>query len=294
MKVNLHPNPGAFGGIEPFPEYATARYVVLPVPFDLTSTWLKGADRGPDAILEASANMELYDIPTGIEAWRDGIVTLAPVDRFTSAEDLVERVDETATALLQDGKTVIGIGGNHSVAIGLIRAHHRCFDNLSVLQFDAHSDTRDEYENSRFSHACVMARAAELGDYVQVGIRSMEAGELTLLQPVRTFFAHQIRDRVDFIPRVVERLTENVYVTIDLDCFDPALVPSTGTPEPGGLHWYQVLDTLTAVCRAKNVVGFDVTELAPNPSNKAPDFLAAKLIYQFISLLTAKRKGLLS
>ncbi len=293
MDLKLHSDPGAFGGLEITPAYASATFAVLPIPFDLTSTWGKGADQGPRAILEASANMELYDIPTGLEAWREGIVTLAPVSDSTSVDEMVNLVELRSGQIIKDGKTIVGIGGNHSVSIGLIKAHHRHFDNLTVLQFDAHADTRPQYEGSPYNHACVMARAAELGPYVQVGIRSMDSSELPLLDRKRTFFAHDIHHRYDFIPLVVEQLTENVYITIDLDCFDPALVPSTGTPEPGGLNWYQVVETVETVARGKNIVGFDVTELAPSPCNKAPDFLAAKLIYQIISLITAKRKGLL-
>lgn len=288
MTIRLHDNPGAFGGLEAPADYASARFAVLPIPYDGTSTWLKGADRGPEAILEASGHMELYDVETAREPYRAGIVTLAPVDCPPDPEGVADRVRATALALIDDGKCVVGLGGEHSVSIGLIQAHAARHPGLTVLQFDAHSDTRDTYEGSRYNHACVMARAAEVADYVQVGIRSMDASELSLLRDARTFFAHEIAGGLDFIPWMVERLGDPVYITIDLDCLDPAYMPSTGTPEPGGLTWHQLTRAVAEVVRHRNVVGFDVNELLPNPANRAPDFLAARLVYQIIGYLDAK------
>lgn len=288
MTITLHDNPRAFGGFEEPVAFASARFAVLPIPYDGTSTWLKGADRGPEAILEASGHMELYDVETGLEPYRAGIVTLAPVDCPPEPEGVAEIVRATALALIDAGKCVVGLGGEHSVSIGLIQAHAERYPGLTVLQFDAHSDTRDTYEGSRYNHACVMARTAEVADYVQVGIRSMDVSELGLLREARTFFAHEITTGLDFIPWMVERLGDPVYLTIDLDCLDPAYMPSTGTPEPGGMTWHQLTRAVAEVVRRRNVVGFDVTELLPSPHNRAPDFLAAKLIYQIMAYLVAK------
>jgi agmatinase len=175
------------------------------------------------------------------------------------------------------------IGGEHSVSIGAIKAQAEKHKKLTVLQLDAHSDLRDEYHGSKYNHACVMARAKELCQIVQVGIRSMDTCEKPRVDKRRMFFAEDIRDKRNWVNKVVSLLKGNVYVTIDLDVFDPSIMPSTGTPEPGGLLWYEVLDLLRLVFRKTNVTGFDVVEMCPNSTNKAPDFLAAKLIYKLIS-----------
>lgn len=285
MTPPLHRNPGAFGGLAETPDYAAARFVMLPLPYDGTSTWLKGADRGPEAILEASANMELYDIETRSEPWRLGMVTLAPVAPGPSPEATVDRIREAARRPVADGKTVVGLGGEHSVSIGLIRAQVEKHPGLTVLQLDAHADTRDVYEGSTCNHACVMARTAEICDFVQVGIRSMDRSELALHRPDRVFHAHDIDRSCDWIAEVVARLHGPVYVTVDLDVLDPSEMPSTGTPEPGGLRYRQVTALIDAVSRAHPIVGFDVVELLPNPANRAPDFLAARLVYQIAAYI---------
>ena len=279
-RPQLHADPGAFGGLETAPDYAASRFALLPLPYDGTSTWLKGADRGPDAMLAASANMELYDIETRSEPWRHGLVTLQPVVPLDTPEATVDRIEETAAAVIADGKVLIGLGGEHSVSIGLIRAQARRHPGLTVLQLDAHADTRHEYEGSSCNHACVMARAAEVCNIVQVGIRSMDVSELELHRPERVFFAHDMEKSHSWIDEVVDRLGDTVYVTVDLDVLDPAEMPSTGTPEPGGLRYRQVTSLLDAVCKARRVVGFDVVELLPSDTNRAPDFLAARLVYQ--------------
>ena len=283
--------PFSFAGLDAPADAAAVRFVVLPIPYDGTATWQKGADRGPEAILDASGYMELYDIETGLEPFQAGIVTAAPIDCPPDPERMVERVRSAALAIIDGGQTLVGLGGEHSVSIGLIQAHAACYPGLSVLQFDAHSDTRDAYEGSRHNHACVMARAAEVADFVQVGIRSLDRSEMGLYRPERTFFAHDIGGGYDFIPSMVDRLGEHVYITIDLDCLDPAFMPSTGTPEPGGLGWYQLTRAVAAAVRHRNVVGFDVVELLPNPANRAPDFLAAKLVYQIMGYMVARQKG---
>jgi agmatinase len=164
------------------------------------------------------------------------------------------------------------------------------FPNLTVLQFDAHADTRDEYEWSRYNHACVMSRIGEICPYVQAGIRSMDSSELKRLNRDHTFFAHEVLKDSNVTLKMLQALTQNVYITIDLDVFDVSVMPSTGTPEPGGLDWYTLLGLIESVVKEKNVVGMDVTELLPNPANRVPDFVAAKLVYRVLSMIFAKRK----
>jgi agmatinase len=260
-----------------------SRVVIVPVPYDQTSTWLKGAAGGPAAIIEASAHMELYDIETDSEVFHEGIYTDEAVDGKLSPEDMVEVVRERVRRHIKDGKFVVVLGGEHSVSIGSVMAHNSNNIDMTVLQLDAHSDLRNEYEGSRYNHACVMARVAELCPIVQVGIRSMDSCEKQALDKNRVIFAELINKNKDWIRNVISRLSERVYITIDLDVFDPSIMPSTGTPEPGGLLWYDGLEFLRAVFENRDVVGFDVVELCPNEKNKAPDFLAAKLIYKLLS-----------
>ncbi|TFG45472.1 MAG: agmatinase [Candidatus Brocadiia bacterium] len=273
-----------FGDLpEEYSALENARVVVIPVPFDRTSTWLKGADKGPAAIIEASAHMELYDIETDSEVYKKGIFTAEPVDGQQLPEDMVEMVAEQVQKYLENDKFVVVLGGEHSVSIGSARAHVVNNADITVLQLDAHSDLRDEYEGSRYNHACAMARIVELCPVVQVGIRSMDSSEKKALDTNRVIFARDIFTNKNWIEKVLSKLSENVYVTIDLDVFDPSIMPSTGTPEPGGLSWYDVLGLMRTVFENRNVVGFDGVELCPNKRNKAPDFLAAKLIYKLFS-----------
>lgn len=274
-----------FGGIPPsLSAYDTSPVVILPVPFDATSTWIKGADRGPEAILEASANMELYDIDTDSEVYLKGIFTADPILEEKSPEKLAQNVHRTVKKFLNDGKFVVTLGGEHSVSIGVAQAYAEAFPGLCVLQIDAHTDLRPEYEGSRFNHACVMSRIMEWCPIVQVGIRSMDIVEKPYLQQDRIFYARDIvGSHENWIDRVIGKLDEKVYVTIDLDGFDPSIVPATGTPEPGGLSYYDVISLLRKLVVARKLVGFDVVELCPIPGNKASDFLASKLIYQILS-----------
>ena len=273
-----------FGALPPEHSQAgNAKIVVVPVPYDGTSTWVKGADKGPQAILEASVNLELYDIETDSEVYRQGIFTDDFIDAGPAPDPMVAAVEQRVQHHLDRGTFPVVLGGEHSVSIGAAWAHAAHFGEVTVLQLDAHSDLRDTYEGSRFNHACVMARIKERCPVVQVGIRSMDISEKPAVDPDRMFFAKDLAGSGDWIERVVGRLTEQVYVTVDLDVFDPAIMAATGTPEPGGLLWYDVLALLRRVCRERTVVGFDVVELCPVEGNWACDFLAAKLVYQFLS-----------
>ncbi len=290
MKSNAH-YPGAFGALaENYCTYDTAAIVILPVPYDGTTTWMKGASRGPHALLDASAHMELYDIETQSEVFKRGIVTLNPVSCPEDPEEMVAAVYDRAKSILKDGKFLVGIGGEHTVSVGLVRATAETVPDLSVLQLDAHADTRDKYEGSRYNHACVMSRIGEICPYVQAGIRSMDSSELHRINPSRIFFARQMLEDVEVIPKMLGALTDHVYVTVDLDVLDPCIMPSTGTPEPGGLDWYTLLECIERVVKERRVVGIDVTELLPSPANRAPDFLAAKLVYRILSMIFANRK----
>ncbi len=260
----------------------TSKIVILPVPFDLTSTWIKGADKGPDAILEASANMETFDIETQSEVYTMGIHTAEPLQHLDSVDNMVASVRQRVAECLEKEKFPVLIGGEHSVTIGAVQAHAKHTSNLTVLQLDAHSDLRDAYHDSKYNHACVMARVNELCPSVQVGIRS-ESSEGQKADPDRIFYAKDIYHHRNWFDAATGKLTDNVYITIDLDVFDPSIMPATGTPEPGGLLWYDVLAFLKKVIETKNVVGFDVVELCPITGQAAPNFLAAKLIYKLLS-----------
>jgi agmatinase len=273
-----------YGGLPP--EYSradTAKIVIVPVPYDGTSTYMKGADKGPEAIIRASGNMELYDIETDSQVYLHGIFTDKPVDSGPEPEKMVKAVERRVSSHLANGKFVIVLGGEHSVSAGAVRAHAQKYPGMTVLQLDAHSDLRSEYEGSKYNHACVMARVKEMCPIVQVGIRSMDVSEKPAMDRQRVFFAEDIHSGTAGVDTIIGTLTDQVYITIDLDVFDPSIMPSTGTPEPGGLLWYDVLALLKGVCRRSTVVGFDVVEMCPVAGNWAPDFMAAKLIYKLLS-----------
>jgi len=273
-----------FGDLpEEYSALDSARVVIIPVPYDGTSTWIKGADKGPAAIIEASTHMELYDIETDSEVYKKGIFTAGSVDGKELPEDMVKSLKEQVRHHLQNDKFVVVLGGEHSVSLGPVRAHVEKNADITVLQLDAHSDLRDEYEGSKYNHACIMARVKELCPIVQVGIRSMDSSEKKALDKNRVIFAREISTNKNWIEKVLSKLSQNVYVTIDLDVFDPSIMPSTGTPEPGGLLWYDVLELMRIVFENSSVVGFDIVEMCPDEKNKAPDFLAAKLLYKLLS-----------
>jgi agmatinase len=272
-----------FGGNEVVYSYDNSGIIILPVPYDATSTWIKGADKGPEAILKASVNLEFYDIETDSEAHKKGIYTIEPLEITESPEALVNSVYNKTKFLFEEGKFPVILGGNHTVSIGSIKAAAEFHKNISVLQLDAHTDLRPVYEGSVYNHACVMARAKEVAPIVQVGIRSMAYEEIQFAEKDRIFYSHELYYNKELYNSAIEKLTDNVYVTIDLDVFDPSIMPSTGTPEPGGLGYYEVMHFLKDVIKHKNVVAFDVVELCPSDVNKSPDFMAAKIVYQLLS-----------
>ncbi|MFC1570779.1 agmatinase [Candidatus Omnitrophota bacterium] len=269
-----------------FKDKDSSKITILPVPYDKTSTWIKGADKGPFAILEASQELELYDIETGFEVYRNGIHTLPALEvKDLDPEKMVELVQKNVLTSLGKDKFVVTVGGEHSVSIGAILAHDKKFKDISVLQLDAHADLREEYMGSRYNHACAMARIKDMSPAVQYGVRSMSIEEKQSDKSDNIFFAQKIVKDPGLSDKAIDKLNSNVYVTIDLDVFDPSIMPSTGTPQPGGLDWYGVTGLLKDLAEKKNVIGFDVVELCPNDTNKAPDILAAKLIYKFLSYI---------
>ncbi len=264
--------------------YDTARAVILPLPYEKTTSYKQGTAAGPQAILSASQQVEFYDDELRAEPREVGIATVAAPDfAGLSHEAGLEKIAEVAGALFDDGKFVVSLGGEHSVTIPLVREVVRRHPDVSVLQLDAHSDLRRSYEGSPLNHACVMARVNELCDFVAVGLRSGIAGEEKGLRPgSRLFYACEMVRDSSWQQKALEALGEKVYLTLDLDFFDPAIMPAVGTPEPGGFHWYETLAFLREVFRQKDVVACDVVELMPQPGQHHADFLAAKLVHRFL------------
>lgn len=264
--------------------YENSEIVLIPVPYDDTSTWVKGADKGPQAIIDASDSIETWDIETQSEVYLRGIHTDSAVLEKSSPEAMFKAVYQRVNKRLSDEKFIGILGGEHSVSCGSIKAHAEKYADLSVLQIDAHADLREEYHGSKFNHACVMRRAQEWCSLVQVGIRSVCKEEIEFIDNDAIFYAHQLWQNNDWIDSVIAKLSSNVYLTIDLDGLDPSILPSTGTPEPGGLSWWQLLTLIDRLTKAKKLVGFDVVELCPNPAEKSSDLLAAKLVYKILSM----------
>lgn len=277
---------GRYAGLpDPCGAIEHAKIVLLPVPFDKTSTYQKGSDKGPQALIEASRNMELYDIETDSEVYLHGIYTDSPIVA-TSSEQMLEMTYKKTKEWLNKDKFVVVLGGEHSISYAPIKAAAEKYKKLTVLQFDAHADLQHVYEGNPWSHASAMARVKELAQVakiVSVGIRSMAKEELPFLDRENTFFSHLIDESDRCIDSILEKLDGPVYITFDLDAFDPSLMPSTGTPEPGGLSWTMAMKILKRVFGEREVVGLDVVELLPSPSNVGPDYLAAKLIYKLLS-----------
>ncbi len=267
-------------------EFATlerSKTALITVPYDGTSTWGKGADKGPEAFLEASENMELYDIETNYEVYKEGVYLNEMPKDFESPADMVTKVHDEVKEFILKNKFVTLFGGEHSVSIGSIRAFSETFQNLTVLQIDAHADLRNEYDGTPYNHACAMHEASKTTNLVQVGIRSMDVSEKKFMNTDNVFFAHSMAEDDFWQDKALDLLTDNVYITIDLDGFDPAIFPGTGTPEPGGLYWYETLAFLRSIFETKNVVGFDIVELCPSENDRVSPFNAAKLYYKMLS-----------
>ena len=274
----------SFGGLESeYTNFDDSKILLQSVPYDGTSTWGKGADKGFDAFIDASENMELYDIETDSEVFKRGICCIEPISQIESPEDMFHQVYDRAKELLATDKFITFFGGEHSISIGVIKAYYEKFNNLTVLQLDAHADLRKSYLGTPYNHACALHDASQNTNLIQVGIRSMDSCEKQYMDYNKCFFANRVTSEDSWIDESIGLMTDNVYLTIDLDVFDPSIMPSTGTPEPGGMTWYQATGYLKKLFKQRNVIGFDIVELAPKPNNRSPEFLAAKLYYKLLT-----------
>jgi agmatinase len=285
-----------FGGLEDeHSNFRRAKAVILQVPYEKTTTYKKGTGNGPAAIIDASMNMELFDEELNQETYRMGIHTANGLMLDdVPPEEMVEKVRVAVLECLKAGKFPVVLGGEHSITPGAVKAFKEVYENLSVLHMDAHYDMRDEYLGSKFNHACAARRTSEICPIVQVGVRSLSKEERDFLSaataPIKTMDVYDILDRPFWKDEVSKALTDNVYVTIDLDVFDPSLVPAVGTPEPGGIGWYETLELLRSVSKDRKIVGFDVMELCPIPGQPASDFLAAKLVYRLLGYIFGNKR----
>jgi N1-aminopropylagmatine ureohydrolase len=278
---------GSYGGTLPTRvDFDAARVVVLPVPLDRTTSYVGGTRNGPHEILVASSHMEIWDDETESDVSRVGIFTLPEMEfPFASIDDVMSEIRRVASEVISRDKFPVFLGGEHSITGPIVAAMAQKYSGLSVLQIDAHADLRDNYMGTPHNHACAMRRALEYARATQVGIRSMSPEEAAAAPalPTEIFYDYNMRGEDNWIERVVDSLGETVYITIDVDGLDPAIMPATGTPEPGGLSWYETLALLRRVIESRNVVGCDVVELAPIPGMVAPNFLCSKLIYKILS-----------
>jgi len=273
-----------FAGIEEkYCTYDRAAVLLQSIPYDGTSTWGKGADKGFEIFLEALENMELYDIETESEAYKAGVHILPDILETESPERVFETVYQKTRELLATGKYLTFFGGEHSVSIGVIKAFYETIDNLTVLQLDAHADLRESYAGTQYNHACALHDANQNANLIQVGIRSADASEMKYLDKKQCYFAEDIYGDESWMEESIARMTDQVYLTIDLDVLDPSIMPATGTPEPGGLLWNTTIRYLRKVFEARKVVGFDIVEFAPIEGQHAPQFLVAKLYYKLLS-----------
>ena len=277
----------------PYGEYENARVVLLPVPYDSTVTARAGARDGPEAIITNSEDMELYDVGLGYEPYLHGLYT-SPFVAVTneSPEAMINRVHEIAAEFVNDGKFLVTLGGEHTIAVGSFRAHRDRYPNLSVLAIDAHADLREEYQDTRYNHACALRRMLDDGPVVQVGLRSAAVEEAQLIRDqLLPFYSPRAYRRLPDLTPIMNALTDHVYVTIDLDGIDSGEMPAVGTPEPGGLRWDEVSELMEAVAASKRIVGFDVMELSPDLGPKAASYAAAKLTYRMIGLALGAPEG---
>ncbi len=276
---------------EKYSSFNKSKIAILPCPYEKTTSYGKGTSRGPNAILKSSHYVEYFDEETKKEiCFEQGISVLKPLN-FSKLSDKksLELIYNNVKSLIKQKKFVVTLGGEHTISSSIIKAHFEQYKNLSVLQFDAHSDLRNEYEGTKFSHASFASRAAEFTTNItQVGIRALCKEEYNFIkkQRIRIFFAHRIRQKSfnkKFIEKVIKTLNKNIYITFDVDYFDPSIMPSTGTPEPNGFYWNETMRMLRRVIKKRNLVGFDIVELAPKRDLIFPDYLTAKLVYKILN-----------
>jgi agmatinase len=274
-----------------YSSYDNSKIVILPCPYEKTTSYGRGTANGPNAILNASHYVEFFDEETVKEVcFTEGIAALKALDfKKLHGKKAIDLIYNNVKGLIDAGKFVVTLGGEHSISTAPIKAHFDSYPGLSILHFDAHSDLRDEYEGSKYSHASFAARVSEFTTKItQVGIRAQCKEEYDFIKnkDIRTFYAHQIRNEGfddNLVSKIISTLDKNVYITFDVDYFDPSIMPSTGTPEPNGFYWDETMRLLRRLCRERNLVGFDVVELAPRRDFSFPDFLTAKLIYKILN-----------
>lgn len=291
-KFSALPQKGNFLAIDKkYSSFDNSKIVILSCPFEKTTSYGKGTSKGPSSIIKASHYVEFFDEETEKEVcFQDGICTLKPLSfKNISGKKALDLIFTKVRTLIGEGKFIVTLGGEHTISVAAIKAHFDLFPDISILHLDAHSDLRQEYEGSKYSHASFAARVAEFTTkIIQVGIRAQckEEHEFIKEKRINTFYAYEIRDAGfddNIIEKIISTLSTNVYLTFDVDYFDPSIMPSTGTPEPDGFYWHETMKFLKAVARSRTLVGFDVVELAPNKSIPFPDFLAAKLIYKILN-----------
>jgi len=274
-----------------FSNYENSKVAILPVPYEATTSYGKGTSKGPEAIYKASHYVEFFDEELNREfCFEKGIASLESLNlKNKTGKDALDLIYKNVKKLIDNKKFVVTLGGEHTISTAPIKAHFDSYKNLSVLHFDAHSDLRDEYENTKYSHACFCSRVAEFTkDITQVGIRAQckEEYEFIKKNKIKTFYAFAIRNGLhgkNWMEKVISGLKKNVYVTFDVDYFDPSIMPTTGTPEPLGFYWEETMQLLKLLGKKRNVVGFDVVELAPQKAFPYPDFLTAKLVYKMLN-----------
>ncbi len=278
-----------FGDIEnEFSSFEKSSVIILPVPYEATTTYGKGTKEGPRAIIDASQNMELYDEETDCEPYKVGIHTLIEFkEGFDSPQKMIKALADRAQGLFSSAKLVIALGGEHTITLGMVEGLRREEEDFSILILDAHADLRNSYEKTKYSHACVTRRLIGGNRIVQVGIRSLCRKEADFIKKknLRLFYAKDIVGREEWMKEAISRLSDKVYLSIDLDFLDPSIMPAVGTPEPGGLGWYETLKFLRLLTKEKKILGIDVVELCPAPQDIPSSFTAAKLIYKLIAYL---------
>ena len=290
-------NPKQFIGSEAQTTYTEAKAIILPIPYEATTTYRKGCQQGPDAIIEASDQLEAYDEELQQETcFKTSIYTCEAIadtrkNPHLTAEEMLEVTTNTVSELIKDGKFVIALGGEHAITEGVVRAYHQLLSEpFTVVQIDAHGDMRHSYEGSIYNHACVMRRVLDMGlPTLPVGIRSIcrEEAELIKTQQIPVIWARDIYYDRDWIQKAIAKITtEKVFISIDLDGLDPSLLPGVGTPEPGGLNWYELTRFLREICVNHQVIGCDVMELSPLSDSVVSEFTAAKLVYKLIGYLS--------
>jgi agmatinase len=275
-----------FAGLEPpYSDLRHAKAVVLPVPYDSTSEWRSGSRHGPQAIIDASEYLELYDLELDREIYKVGISTLPRVETLLgNPQDMIDRVYKMVGDLIQREKFVVLLGGEHSLSLGAVRAFKEAFPTLSVLQLDAHADLRDEYLGTKYGQACVMRRILEVCPICQVGVRSLswEEKQFSTQKKLKSLYMSDLVSNTASIDQIMDSLSQDVYITIDVDVLDPSIMPAVGTPEPDGMSWRQILDIVESVTLRKHVVGFDLMEFCPAEGSHSCAFLLAKLAYKLI------------